>query len=188
MLEIDTLEIAGFRSTLEALRLPFGKECRSSCNFSGKINYEYEPPCFESKSAVFFNEKDMKLLSNLVKRGDEHAKALRGIVVYAKISAPIWFYRELETYRIGRERLSSESTMHIECKGLSGEELEKAKDGIPMGHIQKTVDMFSYQCLRRIYFQRRNHRLPMWHDFCKWIESLPFFNLLIGIDKNETID
>lgn len=82
-------------------------------------------------------------------------------MVYAEIEAPVWFYRELETYRIGRERLSSESTMHIDCKGLSGEELEKAKDEIPMGKTQKTVDMFSYQCLRRIYFQRRNHRLPM---------------------------
>lgn len=188
MIKINTLEIAGFASVLQALRLPFGKECRSSCNFYGNLSDCYDRPCFESKSAVFFDDKDLKLLSTLVKRGDEHSKAIRGLIVYAEIYAPIWFYRELETYRIGRDRLSSESTMHIECKGLSGEELEKAKDSIPMGHIQKTVDMFSYQCLRRIYFQRRNHRLPMWHDFCKWIESLPFFNLLIGIDKNETID
>lgn len=75
---------------------------------------------------------------------------------------------------MGRERLSSESTMHIECKGLSGEELERAKDEIPMGHIQRTVDMYSYQTLRRIYFQRKDHRLPMWHDFCSFIETLPF--------------
>ena len=127
--------------------------------------------------------KDMQLLSTLVKRGDEHAKVLRGIVVYAEISAPIWFYRELETYKVGRERLSSESTMHIECKGLSGEELEAAKDAIPMGHIQKTIDMYSYQTLRRIYYQRRNHRLPMWHQFCAWIETLPFFEELIKTDK-----
>ena len=130
----------------------------------------------------------MKLMSTLVKRGWEHSKVLRGLVVYAEISAPVWLYRELETYRIGRERLSSESTMHIECKGLSGEELEKAKNEIPMGHIQKTVDMYSYQCLRRIYFQRRNHRLPMWHDFCKWIESLPFAEELITCEKDVNND
>jgi hypothetical protein len=75
--------------------------------------------------------------------------------------------------------------MHIDCKGLSGEELEKAKDEIPMGKIQKTVDMFSYQCLRRIYFQRRNHRLPMWHTFCRWIESLPYANVLITINNQQ---
>jgi hypothetical protein len=69
--------------------------------------------------------------------------------------------------------------MHSECKGLSGEELEQAKDNIPMGHIQKTIDMFSYPTLRRIYHQRHNHRLPMWHDFCDWIKGLPLANELI---------
>ena len=81
--------------------------------------------------------------------------------------------------RIGRERLASESTMHIDCKGLKGEALEKAKDKIPSGKIQKTVDMFSYQTLRRIYFQRRHHRLPIWREFCKWIETLPYRSELI---------
>lgn len=38
-IEINTLEIAGFRSVLEALRLPFGKECRSKTkNFGCNIN------------------------------------------------------------------------------------------------------------------------------------------------------
>lgn len=181
MLKIKTLEIAGFASALQALRLPFGKECRSECFFECKIADE-DNFGFLSQCACHINEKDLLLMSTLVKRGDEHQKALRGLVVYAEIEAPIWFYRELETYRIGRERLSSESTMHVECKGLSGEELEKAKDDIPMGHTQKTIDMFSYPTLRRIYLQRRNHRLPMWHDFCAWIEDLPFFDLLIMPD------
>ena len=99
----------------------------------------------------------------------------------------MWVYRELETYRIGRERLGCESTMHCECKGLSGEELEEAKDAIPMGHIQKTCDMVSYQTLRRIYVQRRNHRLPMWKAFCKWIESLPFAEQLILAGLEERV-
>ena len=184
MLEIRTLEIAGLRSVLEALRLPFGKDCRSFTTFEHTSNGDRN----DFHSYCDINEKDMKLMSTLVKRGDEHSKILRGLIVYAEISAPVWLYRELETYRIGRERLSSESTMHIECKGLSGEELEKAKDEIPMGHIQKTVDMFSYQCLRRIYFQRRNHRLPMWHDFCKWIEGLPFAEQLITCEKEVNND
>ena len=175
-LKINTIEIAGLGSVLQALRLPFGKECRSHSEFNIEVN---DQDRFITHSFTYINEKDLHLLSALIKRGDEHAKAIRGLMVYAEIEAPIWFYRELETYRIGRERLSSESTMHIDCKGLSGEELEKAKDEIPMGKIQKTVDMFSYQCLRRIYHQRKNHRLPMWHDFCDWIKALPFANTFI---------
>lgn len=185
MIQIKTIEISGMASVLQALRLPFGKECRSECNWSGTINEDYQTPMFQTESSCFIDEKDLALLSTLVKRGDEHSKAIRGLIVYAQIDAPIWFYRELETYKIGRERLSCESTMHIDCKGLSGEELEKAKDEISMGKIQKTVDWFSYQTLRRIWIQRHNHRLPMWHDFCKWIESLPFFDTLIIPDHEK---
>ena len=187
MLEIKTVEIAGFASAVQALRLPFGKECRSEIthDYYGWVD-EPEIKNFHSECGVIFNDKDLALMANLVKNGDEHAKAIRGIMVYAEISAPIWFYRELETYKIGRERLSCESTMHIECRGLSGAELEKAKDEIPMGHIQKTIDMISYQTLRRIYKQRRNHRLPMWHDFCKWIETLPFSKNLIMPEYEQT--
>lgn len=184
---IKTREIAGFASAVEALRLPFGKECRSQTHSMQMVDSEgaFDNPYIRYGSVVDFDEKDLKLMQTLVKRGDEHAKAIRAIVVYAEIEAPIWFYRELETYRIGRERLGCESTMHIECRGLGGEDLEKAKDEIPMGHMQKTMDMFSYQCLRRIYVQRRNHRLPMWRTFCEWIESLPFADelILIGLEN-----
>ena len=64
-----------------------------------------------------------------------------------------------------------------------------AKDKIPMGHIQKTVDWYSYQTLRRIYVQRRNHRLPIWQKFCAWIQTLPFADelILIGL-KDETTE
>lgn len=178
---IRTLEVAGIASAVQALRLPFKKECRSLCTTTMRFNdkNEADEPYFEAVSLVDFEPKDLHLMSVLVKRGDEHAKVMRGIVVYAEIEAPIWFYRELETYRIGRERLSCESTMHCECKGLSGEELEDAKDKIPMGHVQKTVDMYSYQALRRLYAQRNKHRLPMWKEFRKWIETLPFAKELI---------
>lgn len=188
MINIETIEISGMASVLQALRLPFGKECRSEVNSHYSWEDRIEKELWLNYNAqCSIDDKDLALLSTLVKRGDEHSKVVRGLIVYAQIEAPIWFYRELETYKIGRERLSCESTMHIECKGLSGEELEKAKDEIPMGHIQKTVDWFSYQTLRRIWIQRHNHRLPMWHDFCVWIESLPFSNELIlaGLDKEK---
>lgn len=189
MLKIRTLEIAGFSAAVQALRLPFKKECRSDAGFTIMVDEEglVETPSIIYSAKVDFDDKDLHLMSTLIKRGDEHSKAVRAIVVYVEIEAPVWFYRELETYRIGRERLSCESTMHCECKGLSGEELEEAKDAIPMGHIQKTCDMVSYQTLRRIYVQRRNHRLPMWHKFCAWIESLPFAKELILAGLEERV-
>lgn len=154
-MEITLLEIAGIRPVRRALHLPFGKGI--------------------SNNAV----KDFKLIMNLIKAGDEHAKVMRGLIAWIEIDAPIYFWREMETYRAGRERLSCESTMHIDCRGLQGEDLQKAKAEIPMGKMQKAVDMFSYQTLRRIYKQRKNHRLPEWREFCAFIEKLPYVEFIV---------
>lgn len=188
MIEIETLEIAGMASVLRALRLPFGKEMRSGCNVAMSINDDYQPPMFQYCSDCFINEKDLKLLSVLVKRGDEHSKVIRGLIVYAEINAPRFLWQEIDTYRIGAERLSSESTMHIQGKGLSTEELVKMKEELKEGTMQKRVEYFSYQTLRRIYKQRHNHRLPHWHIFCDWIKGLPFAEelILVGLDKKES--
>lgn len=181
-MEIKTIEIAGMVAVMKALRLPYGKEARSDVSFMSA--YYKEDAEFKSRSDCFLNSQDITLLSTLIKRGDQHAKAVRGLVVYAEIVAPVYFWCEMETYRIGHERLSSESTMHIDCKGLSGEELVKAKKEIPMGKILRKVDMFSYQCLRNIVRLRHDHRLPEWHEFVKWVATIPLAKEFIfaGLD------
>lgn len=189
MLDVKTIEVAGFLSAVEALRLPFGKECRSQTVYDDSWVKEVVPN-FQSDVRVFFDERDLTLMSTLIKRGDEHAKVLRGIIAYAEINAPRFWWVEMDTYRIGSERLSSESTMHIQGRGMSTEELVKMKSELTEGTMQKRVQYFSYQALRRIYQQRRNHRLPHWHIFCDWIKTLPFANelILIGLDDSDGKD
>lgn len=183
---VKTLEIAGLSSALQALRLPFGKEKRSLVDdWFSRYPYVLETKesfdAFESNSRVLVDEKDKELIKALVKRGDEHAKVLRGVMVWCEINAPRYWWVEMDTYRVGAERLSSESTMHIEGKGLSENELIELKEHLEEGHMQKRVWMFSYQTLRRIYFQRKDHRLPQWKKFCEWIETLPFAKEFITI-------
>ena len=74
MIEIKTLEIAGMRSVLEALRLPFGKECRS-CVCAA---YDYDDGSFVTKSSSNIDDRDLHTLSVLVKRADEPSKVMRG--------------------------------------------------------------------------------------------------------------
>ena len=186
--QVKALEIAGLSSALQALRLPFGKEKRSLVDdWFSRYPYVLETKesfdAFESNSRVLVDEKDKELIKALVKRGDEHSKVLRGVIVWCEINAPRYWWQEMDTYKVGAERLSSESTMHIEGKGLSEEELIKMKEELPEGHMQKRVWMFSYQTLRRIYFQRRNHRLPQWRTFCEWIEALPFAKDFITLEN-----
>lgn len=184
---VKTLELGGLGAALQALRLPFGKECRSHINFAGKSFspiMEGTEEFFDGRkqeSLVLMSDKDRTLLSTLVKRGDEHAKVLRGVMVWFEINAPRYFWQEMSTYRVGCECLSSESSMHIQGKGLSEDDLVEMKEHLEEGTMQKRVWMFSYQTLRRIYFQRMNHRLPQWRMFCEWIKTLPFADEFITI-------
>ena len=187
---VETLEVGGLVGVLNALRLPFGKEMRSKvfyqfCPQNTKLDdgTKIDNKFFAYMYRIIPDSRDINLLSTLVKRGDEHAKVLRGVMVWCEINAPRYWWVEMDTYRVGAERLSSESTMHIEGKGMPEEELVKMKEELPEGHMQKRVWMFSYQTLRRIYFQRKDHRLPQWRIFCDWIKTLPYAKELIIIGE-----
>ena len=203
-MKIETIEIAGIAGALTALRLPFGKDVRSRIEHFcdtylditdmdvEKAEDTYEVTMtghtrFTSNTHIAIEPKDLSLMTTLVKRGDEHAKVVRGINVWAKITAPVYWWCEEETYRMGHERLASESTMHIDCRGLAGSELQEAKSAIPMGKELTKVDMFSYQALRKMVAQRHNHRLPEWHEFVDWVRTLPLAEELIfvGLETEE---
>ena len=176
-MEIRTIEVGGFMSMFCSLRMPYGKHPRAKgmCDFyfdNGTMNYG---------ALITPDDKDIELAQKLILRGDEHAKPLRGIIAWARITAPIYLWWELEQYVVGRQRLFSESTMNDECKSLQGEELQEARRAISFGRVISKVDCFSYQTLRRICSQRANHRLPEWHEFIDWVHTLPLAEELIFV-------
>lgn len=143
-LKIELLEQAGTSPSLKAMRLPK----------TGKIL------------------SDKKLANKLIKQGSSHAKFTRGIVFYIKVYMQIGFMLELDTYRHGREVLSTSSTMHNELRSLSGEALAEAKQAGLESKVYTQIAMYSAQCLRKIWIERRKHRHPDWQIFCDFIESL----------------
>lgn len=152
-LKIKTLEVAGIEVALRAMRLPMeGRKQKTD---------------------------DEKLSKTLIKRGTDHAKFTRGIIVWADMHFQIGWMIELDTYRIGREVLSTSSSMHTDLRELSGVELieQKQKD-LPNKYYHQ-ICTFSYQTLRSIYIARRKHKHLDWHILCNWIETLPNFNKLI---------
>lgn len=182
---VQTLELGGLGAALKALHLPFGKV------FRGVVNSHIEKHCdvrdaVRYGSEVYLDPRDKKLIQTLVNNGDEHAKVLRGVVVWCEINAPRYWWQEMDRYSVGACCLASNSTMHQQGKGLVEDALIEMKENLPEGTMQKRVWMFSYQTLRRIYFQRRNHRLPQWRKFCDWIEKLPFAVEFITLDGNNS--
>lgn len=55
----------------------------------------------------------------------------------------------------------------------------------PAGFMLTARLTTNYRCLKNIWRQRRNHRLPEWREFCKWIETLPYAKELICYEKDE---
>ena len=103
MIQIETLEVAGFSPALHAMRNPMDSWAKSDTHRgtearTGAFCMEIGP-----------NDRDLSL--RLQKAGPEHCKHLRMIVAYADITAPLYWWKEMDTYRAGVEKLSC-STMH----------------------------------------------------------------------------
>jgi len=194
---------------------------------------------YEIADIATLGPKDLELAQKLILAGSEHCKFMRQIFVSVDITAPIYWWKEFDTYKVGTTA-NSTSTMHkLASKPItseyfefdSGDELEITNYTIPHGgecglvysdYQEDIIDMcenlrqkylktkdkrywralvqilpeswlqtrtvtMSYSNLRNIYFQRRDHKLTEWHDFCDWIKSLPYAGELIMLeDKNET--
>lgn len=158
-------------------------------------------------------ENDLKLAKQLVKAGTDHAKFMRMITVTLDIIAPMYWWKEFDTYKVATVRNSC-STMHTihkkeftlddfshehlvkELKILevviislnaARERYLKSKDKadwwqmiqlLPSSYNQRSTVQLNYAVLRNIYHSRKNHKLDEWCDFCKWIESLPYSELI----------
>jgi len=76
---------------------------------------------------------------------------------------------------------------YIELYQKSDNEHEKreylivCKNLLPEGYLQKRTVCTNYQTLLNIYYQRKNHKLPHWQDFCNWVLKLPYFKELTGV-------
>jgi len=130
-----------------------------------------------------------KVSQTLYNKDGGHNKFLESIMVWLKIDAPLYWYNQLDTYRIGTKQ--STSTMHTLMKkqisqdmfevpipNIILDELEKcrlSKDFIglrrllPSSFIQTRICCYSYKTLRNIYKQRLGHKLPEWDLFCNTI-------------------
>jgi hypothetical protein len=180
-LEIETIEIAGITPSLLAIRLP--KRSKEDSEF--EVMATLEDGRFLSGVDFILGKNDSKLAGNLIRAGNDHAKAMRGIIVWAKLKMQVGWMIEFETYRHGVECLSTSSAMHGELKHLTGPELAEQKQADLPEKVYTRIVHMSYQALRSMYYPRRHHRHPDWPIFCKWIESLPYANELIIAAKPE---
>lgn len=154
-------------------------------------------------------EKDYKRARKLANTGlgEGHDNFLNAVIVQFDLYAPLYMWKQIQRYHF-MDFASSQSTMHCITKFNIKEQCndyvwpqtvrrlnilvkkynEKADkevwkeiiSNVPSGFILGATMTTNYRQLKTIYNQRKNHRLDEWKTFCKWIESLPHSELIIG--------
>lgn len=115
MIEISKVEVVGWRHAIRGMRNPMNSWEQSDTVYLpfSMCDEEEELDLAEKCGGVapIIGNKDSSLMENLCKAGTDHRKFMRFIVCYCDINAPIYWWKEADTYRFGVEKNSC-STMH----------------------------------------------------------------------------
>ena len=206
--------------------------CSGHCAFS--------PEWCGNTQRYVLGENDHSLMQRLAKAGTDHRKFMRMMPVYVRITAPLYWWKEFDTYKVGTVANSC-STMHkiqakeftvddfscdhltkstmklfnesirelnfwkdaFNCKSDEERNLYFANSGwndtyiptkkecwwqmiqlLPSSYNQTRNVMLNYEVLANIYHSRKNHKLDEWREFCKWIETLPYSELITVEENN----
>lgn len=227
---------------IEGMRNPMNSWEKSDTCFSDEscVNCYYNQRNLCDKDSFFRKDEklgsnDHSLMQRLSNAGTEHRKYMRMMPVYVRITAPLYWWKEFDTYKVGTVANSC-STMHkiaekeftmddfsyehlftegqnvycdtapiteddlfvnstelmriiIEVLNQYRKDFLDTKNKsywwqmiqlLPSSYNQTRNVMLNYEVLANIYRQRKNHKLDEWREFCKWIESLPYSELITG--------
>ena len=103
MLKVENVEVWGLEHSIRGMRNPM--------NSWDKSDSELDYNCYTETTSFKIGKNDLELMQKLYKAGTEHRKYLRFIHVSMDIIAPMYWYKEFDTYKVGVSRNSC-STMH----------------------------------------------------------------------------
>ena len=207
---------------------------RNPMNSWEKSDSHIDPDLY-SLDNIEIGSNDLSLMQRLSNAGTEHRKYMRMMPVYVRITAPLYWWKEFDTYKVGTVAnscstmhkiaekeftMSDFSTEHLFTEGqnvysntapiteddlfvnstelmrIMIEVLNQYREDfldtqnksywwqliqlLPSSYNQTRNVMLNYEVLANIYRQRKNHKLDEWREFCKWIETLPYSELIIG--------
>lgn len=217
MIKITNAEVCGWDAAIRGMRNPMNSWDKSDSKHWRETivghDVEYR----------VIGRNDLTLMKKLVEAGSDHAKFMRMINVTMDVTAPLYWWKEWDTYKVGTVANSC-STMHkiadkeftledfsyehltpaaiatirtvIERLNFARKEFLKGRKGsefgmpsakeywwdmiqlLPSSYNQRRTVQLNYAVLRNMYHARRNHKLDEWRDFCSWVESLPYAELI----------
>ena len=187
MIKIEDVEVMGMRKAIKGMRNAMNswEKRDSSLLFCHEIICALCPyekldsiEC-DNKSHFIIGESDMKLCKNLIKAGSPDRKFLRMIHVQADVTAPLYWWKEFSTYKVGTTTNSC-STMHtIHKKKFSIDDF--SNEHLMTGGIECLEHLCKDLNLCRNYFLETKDKSYWW----QMIQLLPSsFNQMRTIDLN----
>lgn len=303
MIKIENVETYGWEAAIRGMRNPMNSWDKSDSGWTSDYLEGYIKIATDDEDWYEYRigPNDQKLMKTLAKAGSTHAKYRRMIMVSLDITAPLYWWKEFDTYKVGTVANSC-STMHkiaakefelddfshehlfaspdydeipdfendediIQYKKLIDEALKLMREGkeyiwperiesaeerevqwhynngayfaevecdihgdmdewvetkyaldvltktiealnyyrkkfletkdkrywwqmiqlLPSSYNQKRTVMLNYEILSHMYHDRKDHKLDEWRDFCKWIETLPFSEIITGEEEENAV-
>ena len=190
-MKFEKTEVWGFEHAIRGCRNPLESWDKSDSKY---IDIESEEGIEQQSKGIYYKigKNDLVLTQKLIKAGSEHRKFLRQIFVSVDITAPLYWWKEFDTYKVGTVSNSC-STMHklastpitMDCfengemiYSFTIAELEmnrlkylETKDknewkrlivNLPESWLQKRTITMNYENILNMYRQRKNHKLTEW--------------------------
>ena len=131
MLKIENTEVVGFEAAIRGMRNPMNSWDKSDSCTKGFVwcNEFCGKPIdgCDKESGLYLGPNDRDLMTRLRNAGTDHRKFMRMITVYVDITAPLYWWKEFDTYKVGTVANSC-STMHkIADKELTFEDFSHEK-------------------------------------------------------------
>lgn len=202
MIKIENVDVYGWDAAIHGMRNAKNSWAKSDSHGADN-RYRY-----------VIGPADHDLMMRLSKAGTSHSKYRRFITVTVDITAPLYWYKETDTYKVGTVANSC-STMHkihakefvpedFACEYLRDEAFDCLLDTIdtlnvyrkrfletkdkgdwyamiqllPSSYLQRRTMLLNYEVLAHMYHDRKNHKLWEWREFCEWVKTLPYSELI----------
>lgn len=116
MIKIENVEVMGWEAAIRGMRNPLNSWEKSDSGwFSSEddmgVDYVQYNSHSDPSELYFIGSNDLDLMKRLTKAGTDHRKFMRMITVYMDITAPLYWWKEFDTYKVGTVANSC-STMH----------------------------------------------------------------------------
>lgn len=154
MINFENTDVYGWESAIRGMRNPMN-------------SWEKSDSIFDGFGLLYIGENDSQLMEQLVKAGTDHSKFMRMITVTVDITAPLYWWKEFDTYKVGTVRNSC-STMHkIHSK-------EFTIDDFSHEHLCTNSEKMLNRVIDVLNLERKNYIVSK-DKFCWWqlIQLLP---------------